>query len=142
MSDVTTLRSRGTTDLLLTNARLATMADADGYGIVEDGALAVQDGRIAWVGPARRGAARAAAREHDCGGLWLTPGLIDCHTHIVHAGNRSDEWEARLNGASYEDIARAGGGIMSTVRATRAASEDELLRQSAAAHPGPAGARA
>jgi imidazolonepropionase len=64
--------------------------------------------------------------------MWLTPGLIDCHTHIVHAGNRSDEWEARLNGASYEDIAREGGGIMSTVRATRAASESELLRQSVA----------
>ena len=114
-------------DLLFVNARLATMAG--GYGIVEDGAVAVRDGRIAWVGP--RSAAPAASREHDCGGLWLTPGLVDCHTHIVHAGNRSDEWEARLNGASYEDIARQGGGIMSTVRATRAASEDELLRQSA-----------
>jgi imidazolonepropionase len=113
-------------DLLFVNARLATMAD--GYGIVEDGAVAVKEGRIAWVGPRVR--APAAAREHDCGGLWLTPGLVDCHTHIVHAGNRSDEWEARLNGASYEDIARQGGGIMSTVRATRAASEDELLRQS------------
>jgi imidazolonepropionase len=113
-------------DLLFTNARLATMAD--GYGIVEDGAVAVQGGRIAWAGP--RAAAPAAAREHDCGGLWLTPGLVDCHTHIVHAGNRSGEWEARLNGASYEDIARQGGGIMSTVRATRAASEDELLRES------------
>ncbi|WP_296942223.1 imidazolonepropionase [uncultured Massilia sp.] len=119
--------------LLLVNARLATMAAADGgYGIVEDGALALQGGRIAWVG--RRADAPAAARAlpvHDCGGLWITPGLVDCHTHVVHAGNRSDEWEARLNGASYEDIARAGGGIMATVRATRAASEDALLRQSA-----------
>ena len=114
-------------DVLFAGARLATMAG--GYGIVEDGAVAVRDGRIAWVGP--RSEAAAADREHDCGGLWLTPGLVDCHTHIVHAGNRSDEWEARLNGASYEDIARQGGGIMSTVRATRAASEDELLRQSA-----------
>jgi len=114
-------------DILFVNARLATMAG--GYGIVDDGAVAVRDGRIAWVGP--RSEAAAADREHDCGGLWLTPGLVDCHTHIVHAGNRSDEWEARLNGASYEDIARQGGGIMSTVRATRAASEDELLRQSA-----------
>ena len=114
-------------DMLFVGARLATMAG--GYGIVDDGAVAVRDGRIAWVGP--RSAAPAASREHDCGGLWLTPGLVDCHTHIVHAGNRSDEWEARLNGASYEDIARQGGGIMSTVRATRAASEDELLRQSA-----------
>jgi len=114
-------------DILFTHARLATMAE--GYGIVDDGAVAVKDGRIAWAGP--RMEAPAAARKHDCGGLWLTPGLVDCHTHIVHAGNRSDEWEARLNGASYEDIARQGGGIMSTVRATRAASEDELLRQSA-----------
>jgi imidazolonepropionase len=113
-------------DVLYVNARLATLAD--GYGIVQDGAVAVRDGRIAWVGP-RAGAPRAAAI-HDCDGLWLTPGLVDCHTHIVYAGNRSDEWEARLNGASYEDIARAGGGIMSTVRATRAASEDDLLRAS------------
>jgi imidazolonepropionase len=119
-------------DILFTHARLATMAGGEGelnYGIVDDGAVAVKDGRIAWAGP--RSEAPAAAREHDCGGLWLTPGLVDCHTHIVHAGNRSDEWEARLNGASYEDIARQGGGIMSTVRATRAASEEELLRQSA-----------
>jgi imidazolonepropionase len=114
-------------ELLFVNARLATLAD--GYGIVEDGAVAVRDGRIVWAGP--RKDAPPAAREHDCGGLWLTPGLVDCHTHIVHAGNRSDEWEARLNGASYEDIARQGGGIMSTVRATRAASEAELLRASA-----------
>jgi imidazolonepropionase len=114
-------------DLLFVNARLATLAG--GYGIVEDGAVAVRDGRIAWAGP--REDAPAADREHDCGGLWLTPGLVDCHTHIVHAGNRSGEWEARLNGASYEDIARQGGGIMSTVRATRAASEADLLRASA-----------
>jgi imidazolonepropionase len=81
--------------------------------------------RIAWVGPRRD--APPAANTHDCSGLWLTPGLVDCHTHVVYAGNRSDEWEARLNGATYEDIARAGGGIMSTVRATRAASEDDLF---------------
>jgi imidazolonepropionase len=112
--------------VLFVNARLATLAD--GYGIVEDGAVAVQDGRIVWAGP--RKDAPPAGREHDCGGLWLTPGLVDCHTHIVHAGNRSGEWEARLNGASYEDIARQGGGIMSTVRATRAASEDALLHES------------
>jgi imidazolonepropionase len=119
-----------TADVLYTHARLATLADGYGYGygIVEDGAVAVRAGRIAWVG--RRADAPPARAIHDCGGLWLTPGLVDCHTHIVHAGNRSDEWEARLNGATYEDIARAGGGIMSTVRATRAASEDELLRAS------------
>jgi imidazolonepropionase len=118
-------------DVLYTNARLATLTGddgADGYGIVEDGAVAVRAGRIAWVGP--RAEAPPAAAVHDCQGLWITPGLVDCHTHVVHAGNRSDEWEARLNGATYEDIARAGGGIMSTVRATRAASEDALLAAS------------
>ncbi|WP_083941029.1 imidazolonepropionase [Pseudoduganella violaceinigra] len=117
-------------DLLITNVHLATMAGV-GYGEMRDVAIAVDNGRIAWIG--RREDAAAAGRaelEHDGGGCWLTPGLIDCHTHIVHAGNRSDEFEARLNGATYEDIARAGGGIMSTVRATREASVDELLRQS------------
>jgi imidazolonepropionase len=116
-------------DLLLTNVHLATMAD--GYGEVRDAAIAVKDGRIAWLGTmAQLPAVAKAAQVHDGGGCWLTPGLIDCHTHIVHAGNRSDEFEARLNGASYEDIARAGGGIMSTVRATRAASEAQLLQAS------------
>jgi len=113
-------------DVLYANARVATLAD--GYGIVEDGAVAVRGGRIAWIGP--RAEAPPALSVHDCGGLWLTPGLVDCHTHVVYAGNRSDEWEARLNGATYEDIARAGGGIMSTVRATRAASDDDLLEAS------------
>jgi imidazolonepropionase len=116
-------------DVLFTNVHLATMAG--GYGEIRDGAIAVKDGRIAWLGCQADMAAGAVAQTmHDGGGCWLTPGLIDCHTHIVHAGNRSDEFEARLNGATYEDIARAGGGIMSTVRATRAASEDELMRQS------------
>ena len=113
-------------DLLFTNVRLATMVG--GYGEIEDAALAVRDGRIAWIGP---GAAKPlASSEYDCGGAWMTPGLVDCHTHIVHAGNRSNEWEARLNGATYEDIARQGGGIMSTVRATREADVDTLLAQS------------
>lgn len=115
------------TEILFTNVRLATMAG--GYGEIDDAAIAVRDGRIAWLGA--RADAPQAAQVHDCGGAWMTPGLVDCHTHIVHAGNRSDEFEARLNGATYEDIARRGGGIMSTVRATRAASEAELLRQSA-----------
>ncbi|MYM25588.1 imidazolonepropionase [Duganella sp. FT135W] len=115
-------------DVLFTNVHLATMAD--GYGEIRDAAIAVKDGRIAWLGPQAELPSMQAVTVHDGGGSWLTPGLIDCHTHIVHAGNRSDEFEARLNGATYEDIARAGGGIMSTVRATRAASEDELLRQS------------
>ncbi len=115
-------------DLLVTNVHLATMVD--GYGEVRDGAIAVKDGRIAWLGRASEADPAQAAQVHDGGGCWLTPGLVDCHSHIVHAGNRSDEFEARLNGATYEDIARAGGGIMSTVRATRAASEDDLLAQS------------
>ncbi|NHZ37659.1 imidazolonepropionase [Massilia rubra] len=113
-------------DTLFTNVHLATMEQ--GYGELRDSAVAVHEGRIAWLGP--RAKAPPAKTVHDGGGCWLTPGLVDCHTHIVHAGNRSDEFEARLNGATYEDIANAGGGIMSTVRATRAASEDELLRQS------------
>jgi len=114
------------TDLLLSNVHLATMDN--GYGLLHDAALAIKDGRIAWVGA--RHEAPPAAREHDCGGAWLTPGLIDCHTHIVHGGNRSDEWEARLNGATYEDIARQGGGIMATVRATRALDVDALVAAS------------
>lgn len=114
-------------DALFTNVHLATMTD--GYGELVDAAVAVAGGRIAWLGP--RGEAPGEARAvHDCGGAWMTPGLIDCHTHIVYAGNRSDEFEARLNGAGYEEIARRGGGIMSTVRATRAASVDELVRAS------------
>jgi imidazolonepropionase len=113
-------------DLLIANVHLATMLD--GYGELRDGAIAVKDGRIAWLGA--EADAPPAARTIDGAGAWLTPGLIDCHTHIVHAGNRSGEFEARLNGASYEDIARAGGGIMSTVRATRAAGGAALLHES------------
>ncbi|VXC49226.1 imidazolonepropionase [Massilia sp. 9I] len=117
-------------DLLFTNVHLATMVPPGegAYGEMPDAALAVKDGRIAWLGA--RADAPPASAQHDCGGAWMTPGLVDCHTHIVHAGNRSNEWEARLNGATYEDIARQGGGIMSTVRATRAASVDTLLAQS------------
>lgn len=114
-------------DLVLYNVHLATMED--GYGELRDAAIAVKDGRIAWLGRADALPA-SSAQLIDGQGCWATPGLIDCHTHIVYAGNRSDEFEARLNGASYEDISRAGGGIMATVRATRAASEAELLRQS------------
>ncbi|GAB3769264.1 imidazolonepropionase [Ramlibacter monticola] len=120
---------------LWTNALIATMApDApEPYGLIPDGALAVQDGRIAWVGP-RKDLPLAlddAATAYDAQGALVTPGLIDCHTHLVYAGDRATEFEARLNGASYEEIARAGGGVLSTVRATRAADEDSLIRQSA-----------
>lgn len=110
--------------LLLRNATLATMSD--GYGLIEMGAALVEDGRITWVGPdADRPV--TTAETHDLGGRLVTPGLIDCHTHIVFAGDRAREFELRLQGASYEEVARAGGGIVSTVRATRAASEDELV---------------
>jgi imidazolonepropionase len=105
---------------------------ADGYGTIRDAAIAVAGGRIAWVG--RRvdlPQGWQAENEHACDGAWLTPGLIDCHTHLVHAGNRAHEFEMRLQGASYEDIARSGGGIVSTVRATRTATAEQLLQQSA-----------
>jgi len=113
------------------NVHLATMQDGR-YSVIEDGAIAsTADGKIAWLGLRRDLPARSRAEHrHDGRGAWITPGLIDCHTHIVYAGNRNHEFEARLNGASYEDIARQGGGIVSTVRSTRAASEDELLTQS------------
>ena len=118
------------TDLLLSNVHLATMDN--GYGVLQDAALAIKDGRIAWIGA--RCDAPPAAREHDCGGAWLTPGLIDCHTHIVHGGNRSDEWEARLNGASYEDIARAGGGRASQ-STSQSCSRRVSSRAGACRHP-------
>ncbi|MBA3895916.1 MAG: imidazolonepropionase [Sphingomonadaceae bacterium] len=111
-------------DRLWTNARLATMT-GDGLGIVDDGAIACRDGRIAYAGP--RTGAPSAAETIDCAGCWITPGLIDCHTHLVHAGDRAGEWAMRLEGASYEDIARAGGGILFTMRSTRAASEADLV---------------
>lgn len=116
-------------DLLLTDARLATMA-GDGLGVVEDGVVALRDGRIAWAGPRGDAPTFAAAAALRCDGRWITPGLIDCHTHLVHAGDRSDEFARRLSGESYADIARAGGGIAATVRATRAADEDALLAAS------------
>ncbi|HYE48875.1 MAG TPA: imidazolonepropionase [Azospirillaceae bacterium] len=124
-----------TWDAIWTNARLATMRPgADPYGAVEDGALAAKDGRIAWVGARADLPGRPedlARRVVDAGGRWITPGLIDCHTHLVFAGDRVAEFEARLNGASYEEIARAGGGINHTVGLTRAASEDDLFAQAA-----------
>lgn len=96
-----------------------------GLGVIEHGAVAAVGGTITYVGPDAE--APDAAEIIDCEGRWITPGLIDCHTHLVHAGNRAREFEARLNGATYEEIARAGGGILSTVTATRAASEAELI---------------
>lgn len=114
------------------NARLATLAGTD-WGLIEQGAIVTEGGHIAWVGPeSALPATWGATEEHDLGGALLTPGLVDCHTHLVYGGRRADEAEMRLNGASYEAIARAGGGILSTVRATRAASETELFDQAAA----------
>ena len=117
-------------DQVWVGAHIATMAGgADPYGSIPNAALAVKGESIAWIGPAEEAMRAAAARnipQHDAAGRWMTPGLIDCHTHLVFGGNRVAEYERRLGGATYEEIARAGGGIRSTVRATRAASADEL----------------
>jgi imidazolonepropionase len=115
-------------DRLWINGRLATFDPAKpGLGAIEDGSVAAKDGRIAWVGPRAEMPQIQAAEIVDLDGRWVTPGLVDCHTHLVFAGNRAQEFELRLAGASYEEIARAGGGILSTVKATRAASEEELV---------------
>jgi imidazolonepropionase len=123
-------------DHLWVNIHLATMVPStEPCGAIIDGAVAVTGDRIAWIGKRDDlpgGASRPAAAVHDGGGRWMTPGLIDCHTHLVFGGERAREFELRLKGASYEEIARAGGGIVSTVAATRAASAGELL---AAARP-------
>jgi len=120
-------------DTLWTNARIATMRGGR-YAIAAPGAIAASGGTIAWVGESASLPAEArtlARRVHDVGDRWITPGLIDCHTHLVYAGNRAHEFELRLQGASYEDIARGGGGIVATVAATRAATEEALESQSA-----------
>jgi imidazolonepropionase len=117
---------------LWTNARLATLAPGrDGLGTIENGAVLARHGRIIFAGPAEDlpQAERDGAITTDCEGRWITPGLIDCHTHLVHAGNRAREFEMRLQGASYEEVARAGGGIVSSVAALRAASEDDVVRE-------------
>ncbi|MBS7544411.1 imidazolonepropionase [Ancylobacter oerskovii] len=109
-------------------ARLATLDEArPGLGIVDDGIVAAQDGRILYAGPAAEAPAFEAEETIDVEGRWITPGLIDCHTHLVFGGDRAHEFELRLAGASYEEIARAGGGIVSTMKATRDASETELV---------------
>lgn len=113
-------------DSIWKNARLATMTDAD-MGLIEDGLIAEAAGEILYAGPASTAPDFDADEEWDVDGRWITPGLIDCHTHIIHGGDRAHEFELRLQGASYEEIARAGGGILSTMRATRAASENELI---------------
>ena len=121
-------------DVLLTDCRLATMRENGArYGAIAAAALGWKDGVITFAAPMSALPDRPAAladRVESMGGAWITPGLVDCHTHLVFGGDRADEFERRLGGASYEEIARAGGGIMSTVRATRAADEDALLAAS------------
>jgi imidazolonepropionase len=116
-------------DRIWLNARLATVRqDMPGLGVIEDGLIASRDGRIIFAGGRADFPSDADAVERiDCAGRWITPGLVDCHTHLVFGGNRAHEFELRLQGASYEEIARAGGGIVSTVAATRAAGEAELI---------------
>lgn len=116
-------------DCVLTGGRLATMTKGGAsYGLIENGALVLQAGRIAWVGPADELPAdyRDLPR-HELEGRLVTPGLIDCHTHLVYGGDRAREFELRLEGASYEEVAKAGGGILSTMQATREANEDDLV---------------
>jgi len=112
-------------DRVWRNARLATMQA--GLGEIEDGVIAAAGERIIYAGTAKDAPNFDAGESVDCAGRWITPGLIDCHTHLVHGGDRADEWRQRLEGATYEEIARSGGGILSTMRATRAASEKELI---------------
>jgi imidazolonepropionase len=115
-------------DAIWRNARLATLAvGASGLDEIDRGLIACLDGRILHAGPQAEAPSFDAPRIHDCEGRWVTPGLIDCHTHLVFAGDRAGEFERRLAGETYEAIAREGGGILSTVRATRAASRDELV---------------
>ena len=114
-------------DRLITDCRLATMVEGGAvYGAIEDGAILIEGERIVWVGARADLPAHEAAQTDRLDGRWVTPGLIDCHTHLVFGGDRSGEFEQRLNGATYEEIARAGGGIVSSMMATRAASEDDL----------------
>ena len=116
-------------DRIWHNARLVTMReDLPDLGVIERGLIAARDGRIVFAGARSDVPSDAEAAERiDCAGRWVTPGLVDCHTHLVFGGNRAHEFELRLKGASYEEIARAGGGIVSTVAATRGASEAELV---------------
>lgn len=114
-------------DRLITDCRVAAMTEGGApYGAIEDAAILIKDGRIAWVGPRADLPVHKAVETDSLGGRWVTPGLIDCHTHLVFGGDRSGEFERRLEGATYEEIARAGGGIVSSVKATREASEDAL----------------
>jgi len=121
-------------DTLLIDCHAATMvADSAPYGAIRNAAIGIDGGQLVFAGPRSSLPGEPEKLAHNAvslGGAWVTPGLVDCHTHLVFAGNRAPEWEMRANGATYEEIARAGGGILSTVRATRAATEDGLVAQS------------
>ncbi|MCO7227203.1 imidazolonepropionase [Pleionea sp. CnH1-48] len=126
-TDQTALNSA---DHIWHNANLVTLSSAGPYGVINNAAIAVKDGRISYIGELAKDELPAEVAHTDMNQRWITPGLIDCHTHIVFGGNRANEFEQRLTGVSYEEIARQGGGILSTVRATRAASHDQLLNSS------------
>jgi imidazolonepropionase len=113
---------------VLTNAQIVTLVSNGNFGLIAEGAIVIEGEKIAWIGPAKDlPDAYRSGKTVDVGGRLITPALIDCHSHIVFGGNRAVEFEQRLNGATYEEVAKAGGGIVSTVTATRAASENELL---------------
>ncbi len=114
-------------DLLLIDVRIASLrGDAPNYGVIEDGALAIIDGEIAWIGPAAERPGHTAQETRSLGNRWITPALIDCHTHLIFGSDRAAEYEQRLAGVSYEEIAAQGGGILATVMATRSAEIDDL----------------
>jgi len=120
-------------DLIIHNIRLASMADEEGFGVIENTVICIKNGMISAIYNSDDQSIQQLETEEslDGQGNWLTPGLIDCHTHLVYAGNRANEFEMRLNGASYAEIAKAGGGIVSTVKATRETSQDELFKLAA-----------
>jgi len=119
--------------VLWTNANLITVTgNGSPYGLIEDGAIATEGNRISWIGRSRDVPVQDYIQEHDCGGRFVSPGLIDCHTHLLYGGDRIDEFEARCKGADYREIAAAGGGIMATVRRTRETGREQLIDQAAA----------
>ena len=131
MANASKAQARGTR--IWRNARLATLAEGlPGLGVVEKGAIVARDGRIVFAGAEAElpASLKSGAEIIDCEGRWITPGLVDCHTHLVYAGNRANEFEMRLAGATYEEVARAGGGIVSSVKSLRAASQDQLVKES------------
>lgn len=130
---MTNLEKKVLADAIWVGGSIATMTSgSQSLGVIEEGAILVSQGKISWIGPKNQlpaAPAKLAHKVYELEGRWVTPGLIDCHTHLVYAGNRANEFSQRLHGASYQEIAQAGGGIRSTVNATRAASKEDLLKQ-------------